>query len=1854
MAEERSVLVLEVRIDGEKNLRLIEKFKKDAKDADSVTQKLSKKIRESSDALTKYAKSFSNLEKNLKNIVKSANDYANSTDRLQALDKAHDAIIKNKDNLQKKAFQTYKELTIQINNTKDATEKAILIEKRQAVQLEYTASKLRHEAAASKVMADKKKALSQSVKNSTEYLERYVKALRSTSNSMQQYTPGVQRLIGATKAELKVKEASMKMEARIQKDLAQTQRQIDSTTDAVVRASLEKKKQILIEAQSKNVVEQNIAINKLYVEQERSKERIRAQANERLKIYKITLTDVQKAVRGQIDDTDKLASAYRGKGTAIREAGDVLEHYDAKISKTNKKLALATDQITKEALQLKLTSLERARYNVILERNSAVSRMQMEATRALTKIERESTQAIQLHKDKVSQLKKEIQNETNIVKKASVATKNYKEVKRQATYIEKDYIDKIKGVDAQLKKTTDAYAREALMKKRNALETAKLKAQDVAHNSVLEVKRMMLDSVSSALTRASQSLQRFGRFMSRYVTTVMTAALVQGIKFQANIEAQTIRFGILVRNMEKGRDLFQQIVAYSAKTPFLLPDLDEAAQILLAFGSPLESVMDELRMLGDVAQGDAEKLERVATSFGKVRARGTAHMRELNRFIMSGIPIIEELNNQFGTTGDEIFRMIQKNEITFENINRAMENMTSSSGRFYKMTDTIAKTLEGRFSTAVDNLNLNLAKLVEDFTPMVKGILEQFIDWSQGFRTLDAQTRQLTVKMMALAAAIGPASIAMAGFIKVLANAIAGNVFGAVILGITTIAGLVSWGIIKNEIDDVSEAAATMQQNMELLRESTSFKEGMVPGMTQELWDLARATGDYTLAIQHNNEALEIRRRLATSDDTLTKQEKKLYERMIMLSQYDVVGVTESGFRPRTQFGTMKRGFFDNVITGTEKEIKDILDMMSSAFPEVKTMIDDKIMEVFGRPFSFDKLSKAQLASLDIGGLFKEILDEVDIEYSNFMDAIESSNFVDARAKILEEKAKAFETGVVFREEKGLDFSALFRAWGEEVTKGISNIGADVEEGIIDFGVAISRASSVRETIKRMEQDVIQQIREGGITPKDWADFFDADTPEQLIEQLKADSATALEEYASFLKGAVDYRIFEIKEASALDNAIASFLGLDNEENIKSQLQAQLSDYTELLKSFGYTAQQIHMFESGELMAPDYVQAILDAVGIAKLELEKILEREKKLSLFSAFFESDPNAFQRAVIQSQIQSQLRIISDALAEVPQLPSVMDAFSTAMTEGDFSNIDNATARQRILNEVINEGYTKVEIEKIQNALLELTHEGGMNVIAFAQNISTLYEALGSLNDAVDTSKIESVFTTFFSGTKDEGIEALNAMLDQLNFQDTVDEAITQVKDIDQRELIKALIYGDDIAGLKAETREELEAFFADVFEDVAEIDIGAHESILERLVGSPENLRADLEQMLKELEFAEALQKAVESEEDFSSIDLLKRLIEDPEKMRNSPAYKNLVALFTEAFPEDIEKAAVPDAIEKAAVPDAMLEAFLGTKEDWRAYKEKLRLDELRKSFNEDIAKIADDMDMPIDTVFDKLESISEFLSFDPSDTYLSKTLGIKPEELDALLGNMLGITPEELDALLEVYKQLKKKIEITKDDVLEGVIDSLGDALRNNLLPAIEEIGAALLSWDSSAAINSLLGLGKAIFDVMPQMLFQLGWSAITNKIPSDDILGWSLLGASGLLALGTGIASGGAPQITESEGSLSYSANGDIFKNGYIASAPTLRSTSYGASMIGEAGDEAVLPLMRTSGGQLGVQAGTAPIIINVNNTSKATVEATETTDADGARVVEFAVYDFVKKGFANGEFDNSLSLYGVNRRGRR
>jgi hypothetical protein len=1909
MAEERSTLILDIQIKGKENLQILEKFKKTAKDADSVTKKLSEKMKGSESIIKAYSQGFSNLDKNLKNVMKSVSAYSSGMDKINAIDKAHSAVIKNKEDSNKKLSLVYKELTKQINQTTDATEKAILREKRQAVEVESTANALKHEAELTKLATMKKKELSAEINRSTQYTSKYIAGLQQASADMERFTPGVERLTGALKEQDKIKKNHGAMEERIAADIAETERAINSATDATEKSLLKEKQSTLIKAQNRIEIEKSIALNKLYAEQKRSQARIIEQADRKLKLYKKTLSDLQKEVKGQLNTTDKLASAYRNKARTVETANDVLRKYEKNIQKTTAKLETTNNVHKQEALQLKLSALEQAKHSVELERNVVMSRMNAEAIRAKTQIEKDATKAIYAHKDSVAQIKKEINNETSVIHKAILTHQGYREIKQQAMYTDKHYTDEIKKTEKQIKNTTDAYVKEALEQKKNILITAQAKAADMAHNSVLELKRMRIEAVSNALTKASQSLQRFGRFMSRYVTTTMMAALVQGVKFQANIEAQTIRFGILVRNMEKGRALFQQIVAFSAKTPFLLPDLDEAAQILLAFGSPLESVMDELRMLGDVAQGDAEKLERVATSFGKVRARGTAHMRELNRFIMSGIPIIEELNNQFGATGDTIFRMIQKNEITFANINEAMVNMTSSSGRFYKMTDTIAKTLEGRFSTAVDNLNLNLAKLVEDFTPKIKTLLERFIDWSQGFRLLDAQTRQLTVKMMALAAAIGPATIAMAGFVKVLANAVAGNYFGAIILGISTIAGLVSWGIMKDKMDEISISADKMKASMEALERSTSFVKKDFPGMTQELWDLARSTGDYALALEQANQRLALQQRLLKADNVLTKEQVTLFKRFQRLSTFDTVGVSKKGsFMKTAETGGADIGFFDTFEIATDKELKEIVSMLSDLFPEVEEILSERIQDTFGTALDFDTLKAEQIARLNIADLFNKIASTVVTESGTLIDAVRAS---------VQKDVDDIGRGKVFEELKGLDPSAMFRSWGELVTKGISDIGTDVEDGLLDFSTAISRATSVREAIHSMEEEVKALITSGGLELSDWEEFYSATTHEELLEQIKADGERAIQEYASFLKGAVDMRIFEIKEESKLDNVIASLLGLGNEADTKKQLQTQLDDYIGLLKSFGYTAQQIHMFESGELMAPVAVKEVMKAADIAKKELQVILDREEKLSLFNAFFQGDASSFEKYAIESQIRVMTEALSAGLASVSMasMPHLMKGINDLLTSDiDLDNNKVAVLLSSSLMGITSDEFKKniSEVDKVKQILLDFEAATGYSVLSIVGDLTLLYESLDNLGKQADTAKIESVFSSFFgAGTKKEGEEALRSMLDNLNLEKAIIKALTEIKTDDPTVLINALLFGNDIEGLSDETKKELETFFKSVLDD---IDISGHSSIIERLVGSPDNLKQDLQQMLNTMKFEEALKKAVESAEGTSSIDLLSVLIADPEAMRNSPQYSSLVELFTKVFPEEIA--------ELSELSDDLIKAFLGTKPDWELYWKDLAIADMMADYKVDLIEFFEEFDIGeasqkrvlelvrtrtredlmamkketeyfADTqiasekaLFDLLSKTKDRVTLNitemdddsfsvlakgHADSYISgftsqiEALDFANRLVDVFsVRNLFPDTSDEdmpdffvqLLALMEKYDGLKKETKettITIEELWDDVFEYLGNSIRDNLLSTIEDLGEALVSMDFSNTIQGIRDVASEIMKAVPQMMFQAGWAMVLEN--PKDTTGWLLMGASGLAMLGSGIAKGLQSSSEQSTpGSISYSAKGDIFNNGYIANAPTLRSTPYGASMVGEAGSEAVMPLTRTSGGQLGVQATTAPVIINVNNNSSARVEATETTDANGARVVEFAIYDAVKKGFATGEFDNSLSAYGVNRRGRR
>lgn len=132
--------------------------------------------------------------------------------------------------------------------------------------------------------------------------------------------------------------------------------------------------------------------------------------------------------------------------------------------------------------------------------------------------------------------------------------------------------------------------------------------------------------------------------------------------------------------------------------------------------------------------------------------------------------------------------------------------------------------------------------------------------------------------------------------------------------------------------------------------------------------------------------------------------------------------------------------------------------------------------------------------------------------------------------------------------------------------------------------------------------------------------------------------------------------------------------------------------------------------------------------------------------------------------------------------------------------------------------------------------------------------------------------------------------------------------------------------------------------------------------------------------------------------------------------------------------------------------------------------------------------------------------------------------------------------------------------------------------------------------------------------------------------------------------------SGGEAATANADGNVFQSGKIIPFAKGGIVSSPTLFPMAGGTGLMGEDGEEAIMPLKRGKGGKLGVSASgiNNAQVVNVNvidqRSKGADVEVSEGRDSQGNRQISVLIRDEVRKGFADGAFDKSLSVFGVQR----
>lgn len=243
------------------------------------------------------------------------------------------------------------------------------------------------------------------------------------------------------------------------------------------------------------------------------------------------------------------------------------------------------------------------------------------------------------------------------------------------------------------------------------------------------------------IDKAKQSLSSFKTWVGGLALGAGLVSLAKtGLDAAMTMEGLNAQFTVMTGSAERARDVIGEIADFAAKTPFDKLGLSSAAKTLMAFGIQAEKVVPTLRMLGDVAGSDQNKLNSLALVFGQIQSAGKLTGGDLLQLINQGFNPLQTISQQTGIAMADLKEAMSKGAISADMVTAAFKAATSEGGLFFGNLEAQSQTLQGRISTLKDNFVTALQKMAEAFLPVLKSGVDMLIafDWTPIVKSVQA------------------------------------------------------------------------------------------------------------------------------------------------------------------------------------------------------------------------------------------------------------------------------------------------------------------------------------------------------------------------------------------------------------------------------------------------------------------------------------------------------------------------------------------------------------------------------------------------------------------------------------------------------------------------------------------------------------------------------------------------------------------------------------------------------------------------------------------------------------------------------------------------------------------------------------------------------------------------------------------------------------------------------------------------------------------------------------------------------------------------------------------------------------
>lgn len=325
------------------------------------------------------------------------------------------------------------------------------------------------------------------------------------------------------------------------------------------------------------------------------------------------------------------------------------------------------------------------------------------------------------YQETLERLNKKIAEHTHNIKMATDAQYAENQAKKQAREVNTTYDGALnfsrntQSINEQIQAIKYLKeAREKLNKNDFGSENEYKKAvKDITDE--INRQKESLDELEGKTKKTNSELSTLSRrLIAAFSINAISNYVSKVVQLRGEFALQQKALAAIVQDQKAANKLWEQTVSLALKSPYRVKQLVTYTKQLAAYRVETQKLHDTTKMLADVSAGLGVDMERLILAYGQVKAANYLRGTELRQFSEAGINILGELATYFEETRGkafsvaEVFDMVSKRAVKFEDVDEVFKRLTGSSGIFFKMQEKQAETVAGQLSNLRDAYEIML------------------------------------------------------------------------------------------------------------------------------------------------------------------------------------------------------------------------------------------------------------------------------------------------------------------------------------------------------------------------------------------------------------------------------------------------------------------------------------------------------------------------------------------------------------------------------------------------------------------------------------------------------------------------------------------------------------------------------------------------------------------------------------------------------------------------------------------------------------------------------------------------------------------------------------------------------------------------------------------------------------------------------------------------------------------------------------------------------------------------------------------------------------------------------------------